>query len=146
VSRSQSPTLLGRLLSARRRRLGDRHDTVRNDGPAHGTPRAPTQTLCRITVPGLSIKRDFTAARRRLLAQFPEIDEVVATTAPGTLLVASSRPQDVDAWLDVLLRGEMSSQARAVAGGLGRDSGDRARRAFPRRPGEHPPSGPAWGA
>ncbi len=60
------------------------------------------QKLCRITIPGLSVKRDFTAARRRLLAEFPDIHEVIATTAPGTLLVLSSGSEDVDAWLDVL--------------------------------------------
>jgi len=60
------------------------------------------QKLCRITVPGLSVRRDFTTARRRLLAEFPDIQEVVATTAPGTLLVLSSGSEDVDAWLDTL--------------------------------------------
>jgi hypothetical protein len=34
-----------------------------------------------------------------LLASFPHIEEVVATTAPGTLLVLSSGPEDPDAWL-----------------------------------------------
>jgi hypothetical protein len=60
------------------------------------------QKLCRITVPGLSVKRDFTAARRRLLAEFPDIQEVVATTAPETLLVLCAGREDVDAWLDTL--------------------------------------------
>ena len=60
------------------------------------------QKLCRITIPGLSVKRDFTAARRRLLAEFPDVHEVIATTAPGTLLVLSSGSEDVDAWLDTL--------------------------------------------
>jgi hypothetical protein len=60
------------------------------------------QKLCRITVPGLSVKRDFTAARRRLLAEFPDIQEVIATTAPGTLLVLCAGREDVDAWLDTL--------------------------------------------
>jgi hypothetical protein len=60
------------------------------------------QKLFRITVPGLSARRDFTTARRRLLAEFPDIQEVVATTAPGTLLVLSSGCEDVDAWLDAL--------------------------------------------
>lgn len=49
------------------------------------------QKLCRITVPGLSVKRDFTVARRRLMAEFPDIQEVIATTAPGPLL-ALGRP------------------------------------------------------
>jgi hypothetical protein len=60
------------------------------------------QRLCRITIPGLVVKRDFTAARRRQLAEFPDIEEVIATTAPGTLLVLSCGPEDVDAWLDTL--------------------------------------------
>jgi hypothetical protein len=60
------------------------------------------QKLCRITVPGLSVRRDFTTARRRLLAEFPDIQDVVATTAPGTLLVLSSGCEDVEAWLDTL--------------------------------------------
>jgi hypothetical protein len=42
------------------------------------------QRLCRITVPGLSIESDFTAARERILSDFPNVHEVVATTAPGT--------------------------------------------------------------
>jgi hypothetical protein len=60
------------------------------------------QKLCRITVPGLSVERDFTAARRRLLGEFPDIQEVIATTAPGTLLVLCAGSEDVDAWLDAL--------------------------------------------
>jgi hypothetical protein len=60
------------------------------------------QRLCRITVPDLLVKRDFTAARQRLLADFPGIQQVVATTAPGTLLVLYSGREDVDAWREVL--------------------------------------------
>jgi hypothetical protein len=60
------------------------------------------QRLCRITVPGLSISRDFTAARGRLMAEFPNIEEVAATTAPGTMLVLYSGPEDLDGWLDAL--------------------------------------------
>jgi hypothetical protein len=67
------------------------------------------QRLCRITVPGLSVKQDFTAARQRLLADFPEINEVVATTSPGTLLVlCSGTAEDLDAWIDAL-RGDIAS-------------------------------------
>jgi len=76
---------------------------------------AATQKLCRITVPGLSVKRDFTAAREQLLAGFPDIDEVIATTAPGTLLVLSSGDEDVNAWLDVLLDLPTSRQGRPPA-------------------------------
>jgi hypothetical protein len=60
------------------------------------------QRLCRITLPGLSISSDFTVARQRLLAEFPEIHEVVATTAPATLLLVYSGPPQADAWYDML--------------------------------------------
>ncbi|MCW3027611.1 MAG: hypothetical protein JWN81_822 [Solirubrobacterales bacterium] len=59
--------------------------------------------ICRITVPGLSIRRDFEAARLRLLEDFPNVQEVVATTAPATLLVLYSGADEVDGWLDSLL-------------------------------------------
>jgi hypothetical protein len=76
---------------------------------------ADMQKLYRITVPGLSVKRDFTAARRRLLGEFPDIQEVIATTAPGTLLVLCGGSEDVDAWLDTL-----TSQAARKTGRLRR--------------------------
>jgi hypothetical protein len=44
------------------------------------------QKLCKITVPGLSVKWDFTATSRHLIAEFPDIQDVIATTAPRTLL------------------------------------------------------------
>jgi hypothetical protein len=74
-----------------------------------------------ITVPGLSIKRDFTAARRRLLVEFPDIQEVIATTAPGTLLVLSCGPEDVDAWLDTL--DSLATRELRKTGGLRRWQG-----------------------
>jgi hypothetical protein len=58
---------------------------------------------CRITVPGLSIKTEFAAARERVLANFPEVREVLATTAPTTLLVVYSGPAEPDAWYDALV-------------------------------------------
>jgi hypothetical protein len=36
-----------------------------------------------ITIPGLSMKDDFPAARRRLLAEFPRVVEVLAMTTPA---------------------------------------------------------------
>jgi hypothetical protein len=60
------------------------------------------QRHCRITVPGLAVQH-FSAARRRLLADFPEVHEVVATTAPATVLVLYSGSEDVDAWRGALL-------------------------------------------
>lgn len=45
--------------------------------------------LYQITIPGLSLKGDFSAARRRLIADFPRVLEVLATTIPATVLVAT---------------------------------------------------------
>jgi hypothetical protein len=70
--------------------------------------------LYRITLPGLSIKSDFTAARQRLLSDFPNIHEVVATTAPGTLLVVYSGPDDADAWCNALFDSIATSHPRAT--------------------------------
>jgi hypothetical protein len=60
------------------------------------------QQLCRITIPGLLVSRDFEEVRRRLLCDFPNIQEVVATTAPGTLIVLCRGGEDVDAWIDAV--------------------------------------------
>jgi hypothetical protein len=89
---------------------------------------AREQILIRITVPGLSVTQDFTAARQRLLSDFPDIAEVLATTAPGTLLVLSSHPEDVDAWVDALYDSiatrRSAERARRPAWRLGRMRGD----------------------
>lgn len=58
--------------------------------------------LYQITIPGLSLKGDFSAARRRLIADFPRVLEVLATTIPATVLVAYLGEDEVDAWLDAL--------------------------------------------
>jgi hypothetical protein len=70
------------------------------------------QRLCRITIPGLSLKWDFAAARERLLGDFPDVHEVIATTAPSTLLVLYAGQDEVDAWLDALLDTVAARQAR----------------------------------
>jgi hypothetical protein len=71
------------------------------------------QRLCRITVPGLSIESDFAAARERLLADFPNVHEVIATTAPATLLVLYSGPPEADAWVDALLDSTQTGEVKA---------------------------------
>jgi hypothetical protein len=74
------------------------------------------QRLCRITVPELSIKSDFTAARQRLLADFPNIHEVVATTVPGTMLIIYSGSDEADAWYDALADISATSSVRGPGG------------------------------
>jgi hypothetical protein len=44
------------------------------------------QNLYQITIPGLSMKAGFPAARRRLLGDFPQVVEVLAMTTPSTVL------------------------------------------------------------
>jgi hypothetical protein len=71
------------------------------------------QRLCRITVPGLSLESDFAAARERLLAEFPNVHEVIATTAPATLLVLYCGRAEADAWVDALLDSTQTGQVKA---------------------------------
>ncbi|HWX97974.1 MAG TPA: hypothetical protein VNZ01_14120 [Solirubrobacteraceae bacterium] len=75
--------------------------------------------ICRLTVPGLSIRRDFEAARRRLLEGFPDVHEVVATTAPATLLVLYSGTDEVELWLDALLDSTHTRHGWATAKAFG---------------------------
>lgn len=70
------------------------------------------QRVCRITVPGLSMKQDFKAARARLMREFPTIEEVIATTAPGTVLILAGDPIDVRAWQEAI-RSVSNAEARA---------------------------------
>jgi hypothetical protein len=81
--------------------------------------------LCRITVPELSMRSDFRAARLRMLTDFPNVHEVVATTAPGTLLVIYSGPDEADAWyqalVDIVAASKMGAPQRLLrqrGGGL----------------------------
>ncbi|HEY2438067.1 MAG TPA: hypothetical protein VGH93_12865 [Solirubrobacteraceae bacterium] len=67
--------------------------------------------LCRITFPGFSTKQDFKIARTSLMREFPTIDEVIATTAPGTLLILASGPVDIQGWEDTL-RSVCNDEAR----------------------------------
>ena len=72
------------------------------------------QRTCRITVLGLSVTRDFEAARGRLLADFPDVHEVVPTRDPATLLVLYSGPAEVDAWIGALLDSIAHRRAKAT--------------------------------
>jgi len=77
------------------------------------------QRLCRITVPGLSLNSDFEGARRRLLEEFPNIHDVVATTLPATVLVLYSGAGEGDAWYDALLDSITVPELRAKHSFLG---------------------------
>ena len=75
------------------------------------------QKLYEITIPGLSIKVDYPAVRHRLLADFPDVLEVLATTTPGTVQVVFRGEEEIEAWLDAL---SDSVATRRMALGRGR--------------------------
>jgi hypothetical protein len=58
--------------------------------------------LYEITIPGLSMTADFPAVHHRLLADFPNVVDVLAMTTPATVLVVYTGEQDVDSWIDAL--------------------------------------------
>jgi hypothetical protein len=72
--------------------------------------------LYEITVPGLSVTREFPAVRRHLLAVFPQMVEVLATLAPGTIRVVYQGEDEVDGWLRALTDAVVARR-RGRAGG-----------------------------
>jgi hypothetical protein len=58
--------------------------------------------LYEITIPGLSVAADAPAVRHRLLADFPDLLDVLATTMPATLLIVYRGVAKPDTWLDSL--------------------------------------------
>lgn len=55
--------------------------------------------LYMLTVPGLDVPLDWAAVHDRLLDDFPDVTDVLATTLPGTLLIVHEGDSDIDAWL-----------------------------------------------
>jgi hypothetical protein len=58
--------------------------------------------LYEITIPGLSVAADVPAVRHRLLADFPDVLDVLATTMPATVLIVYRGVAKPDTWLDAL--------------------------------------------
>ncbi len=58
--------------------------------------------LYMITVPGLRVAADWAVIRERLTKEFAQIDDVLATTLPSTLLIVHRGRPDDGAWLDAL--------------------------------------------
>jgi hypothetical protein len=50
---------------------------------------AAMPSLCLITVPGLEVRSDWRLVHDRLLDEFPEVMDVLATTIKETILVVS---------------------------------------------------------
>lgn len=58
--------------------------------------------LYEITIPGLSVASELPAVRHRLLADFPDVLDVLATTMPATVLIVYRGVAKPNAWLDAL--------------------------------------------
>lgn len=69
--------------------------------------------LYMITVPGLTVALDWAPVHDRLLDDFPEIADVLATTMPATLLIVYEGDSNVDAWLEGISDGILSRRMRA---------------------------------
>jgi hypothetical protein len=68
--------------------------------------------LFMLTVPGLQVTTDWALVHDRLLDDFPDIIDVLATTMPATLLIAYAGEANVDAWLEGISDGIRSRRAR----------------------------------
>ncbi len=55
--------------------------------------------LLMLTVPGLEVKSDWSAAHDWLLDSYAQITDVLATTIAATLLIVHEGDAEVDAWL-----------------------------------------------
>lgn len=66
-----------------------------------------------ITVPGLDVRRDWAPVHDRLLDDFPQISDVLATTIAETLLIVYEGEVEVDAWLASMSEGVLSDQLHA---------------------------------
>jgi hypothetical protein len=67
--------------------------------------------LYMLTVPGLKVTTDWTSVHDRLLDDFPDVIDVLATTMPATLLIAYEGDANVDAWLGGISDGIRSRRA-----------------------------------
>jgi hypothetical protein len=66
-----------------------------------------------LTVPGLIVPTDWGAVHDRLLDDFPEITDVLATTMATTLLIVYEGDANVDAWLEGISDGILSRRMSA---------------------------------
>ena len=71
-----------------------------------------------ITVPGLEVKSDWRLVHDRVLDEFENVDDVLPTTTPETLLIVYRGQADVDEWLDAISEGVLLR--RMPAGGASR--------------------------
>jgi hypothetical protein len=65
---------------------------------------AAMSRLCMITVPGLRVSSDWRTVHDRLLDEFPEVTDVLATTIDETILIIHepAAPENAVRWLDAV--------------------------------------------
>jgi hypothetical protein len=98
--------------------------------------------LYMLTVPGLEVKSDWATVHDRLLDDFPDITDVLATTIMSTLLIVYEGDADIDAWLEGISDGILSRRLSAAnAPRVAKRTHDRGyeRIATLRRTRNHPP-------
>ena len=71
------------------------------------------QQLYMLTLPGLDVKSDWRVVHDRLLDDFDEIEDVLATTMPATLLILYGGEPEVDGWLDGVSEAVLSRRLSA---------------------------------
>jgi hypothetical protein len=69
-------------------------------------------SLYSITLPGLEVRSDWRLVHDRLLDDFREIDDVLPTTMPGTILVVYRGRAHVEGWLDSIDAAILASRLR----------------------------------
>jgi hypothetical protein len=66
-----------------------------------------------ITVPGLDVPRHWSTVQDRLLDDFPQVTDVLATTIAATLLIVYEGHADTDGWLAGIDEGILGHQVRS---------------------------------
>jgi hypothetical protein len=66
-----------------------------------------------ITMTGLEVASEWRAVHDRLLDEFPEVGDVLATTMEGTLLIVYTGTADPDGWLDAMSQTVLYLRARS---------------------------------
>ncbi len=70
--------------------------------------------LYMLTVPGLDVKSDWSGVHDRLLDDYPDITDVLATTMTATLLIVYEGAADLDGWLHGVEQAVLSRRLSAA--------------------------------
>jgi hypothetical protein len=68
-----------------------------------------------ITVPGVNVAAEWRVVRDRLTREFAQVDDVLPTTLPSTILLVHRGAPDEDAWLSALSEAVLASRSTTTA-------------------------------